>query len=346
MRTLVFASDRKNAGKTTIIMGLAKMLEGKKVGYMKPFGERMVYKKKRLWDYDAAAITKIFNLDENPEDLSMGFDHSKLIYMYNNRETIKEKFLESFGKISKNKHTVFVEGGKDIYYGCSIYLDPFSVANYTDGEIIFIIGGENYEILDEIHFLKNYIELTNNKIKGVIVNKIESMDMWEEEYLPKVENIGMEVLGAIPRTKELETTTVGLIAEQLFAKVIIGEEWLSNEIENIFIGAMSASEALKNPIYNKKKKLIITSGDRTDMILASIEHDTSCLILTNNIIPPQNIVEKARKTRVPLLLVPWDTYTTAKYVENIKVLLNEKDIKKIKLVETLIKEYVKTADII
>ncbi|RLF26706.1 MAG: hypothetical protein DRN01_04195, partial [Thermoplasmata archaeon] len=125
-----------------------------------------------------------------------------------------------------------------------------------------------------------------------------------------------------------------------FAKVVSGEEWLSNEIENIFIGAMSASAAIKNPLFNKKNKLIITSGDRTDIILASIEHDTSCLLLTNNILPPSNIIEKANQNRVPLLLVPWDTYTTAKRVEGIRVLLNEKDLKKLELVKNLVEEYV------
>ena len=42
MNSFVFASNRKNAGKTTVIMGLAKALSDKKIGYMKPFGERVV----------------------------------------------------------------------------------------------------------------------------------------------------------------------------------------------------------------------------------------------------------------------------------------------------------------
>ncbi|HEC94880.1 MAG TPA: hypothetical protein ENI45_02815, partial [Thermoplasmatales archaeon] len=85
MKSFVFASNRKNAGKTTVIMGLSKAFSDKKIGYMKPFGERVVYKKKKLWDYDAAAMTRVFKLDENPEDLSIGFDHSKLVYMYDTK---------------------------------------------------------------------------------------------------------------------------------------------------------------------------------------------------------------------------------------------------------------------
>ncbi|MCD6236938.1 MAG: phosphotransacetylase family protein [Thermoplasmata archaeon] len=339
MKSFVFASNRKNAGKTTMIMGLARILSNKKIGYMKPFGERVVYKKKRVWDYDAAAMTRIFKLDENPEDLSIGFDHSKLLYMYD-AETVKEKVKDSFTRVSDKKDYVFIEGGKDLCYGCSVYLDSFSVANYTDSKVIYVASiADEFGAIDELYHLKNNTNLYN-KLTGVIINKVESLENWQDIYQPVLEKIDIHILGVIPRKKELEITTPALIAEQLFAKVVSGEEWLSNEIENIFIGAMSASAAIKNPLFNKKNKLIITSGDRTDIILASVEHDTSCLLLTNNILPPSNIIEKANQNRVPILLIPWDTYTAAKRVESIKALLNEKDLKKLELVENLLKEHI------
>ncbi|HEC80955.1 MAG TPA: hypothetical protein ENI42_00815, partial [Thermoplasmatales archaeon] len=274
MKSFVFASNRKNAGKTTVIMGLARVLSDKRIGYMKPFGERVVYKKKRLWDYDAAAMTRVFKLDENPEDLSIGFDHSKLLYMYD-AETVKEKVKDNFARISDKKDYVFIEGGKTLYHGCSVYLDSFSVADYTGSKVVYVASSvDEYSIIDELYHIKNNTK-ADEKLVGVIINKVESMENWRDVYQPLLERIDVNILGVLPRKKELEVTTPALIAEQLFAKVISGEEWLSNEIENIFIGAMSASAAIKNPLFNKKNKLIITSGDRTDIILASIEHDTS-----------------------------------------------------------------------
>ena len=339
MKSFVFASNRKNAGKTTVIMGLAKILSNKRVGYMKPFGERVVYKKKRLWDYDSAAMTRIFKLTENPEDLSIGFDHSKLLYMYD-AETVKEKVKDNFARISDKKDYVFIEGGKTLCHGCSVYLDSFSIADYTNSKVVYIASSvDEFSTIDELYHIKNNTNL-HDRLAGVIINKVESMENWRDVYQPAVEKTGVHILGVIPRKKELEITTPALIAEQLFAKVISGEEWLSNEIENIFIGAMSSSAAIKNQLFNKKNKLIITSGDRTDIILTSIEHDTSCLLLTNNILPPSNIIEKANRNRVPLLMVPWDTYTTAKHVEGIKVLLNEKDLKKLQLIKNLIDEHI------
>ena len=343
MRSFVFVSNQNNAGKTTMIIGLSRLLsgKGKKIGYMKPFGERVVYKKKRLWDYDSAAMTRIFGLKDNPEDLSIGFDHSKLLYMYD-RSGIEEKVKECFGRVSEGKDYVFIEGSKNPRYGCSVYLDPLSVAEYTNSKIVFVASGtDDFEIIDDIYHMKESVKGFDERLVGVIINRVKSMDNWKDVYLPLLEKKGVKVLGMIPRVKELEIATPQIIAEQLFAKVISGEEWLSkNKIEDVFIGAMSASAAVKSPIFNKENKLIITSGDRTDLIVASLEHGTSCILLTNNIIPPPNIIEKANKHQVPLLLVPWDTYTAAKHVENIRILLNEKDLEKLELTEKLIKENV------
>ena len=84
----VVTSLRPSAGKTSVIIGIAKALN-RKIGYIKPFGERFLYRKKRLWDYDAALVTNLFGLDENPEDMSIGFHHSKLLYMLMKRPPVK-----------------------------------------------------------------------------------------------------------------------------------------------------------------------------------------------------------------------------------------------------------------
>ncbi len=92
MNKVIIASLRKNAGKTSIMVGLTKA-QNKKIGYLKPFGDRLIYKKKRLWDYDSALIANIFGLSETPEDMSIGFDYSKLRYIYD-KKTTREKVSE------------------------------------------------------------------------------------------------------------------------------------------------------------------------------------------------------------------------------------------------------------
>src|SRR5664280_3083567 len=91
MDKLVVTSMRQGAGKTSVIIGLAKALN-KKAGYMKPFGERLIYRKKKLWDYDAALIANIFGMEESGETMSIGFHPSKLMSMLDEEMTKQKLF--------------------------------------------------------------------------------------------------------------------------------------------------------------------------------------------------------------------------------------------------------------
>ena len=55
MKSLIIASTREGAGKTSLMIGLTRAIE-KRFGYVKPLGDRPLYRKKRLWDYDAALL--------------------------------------------------------------------------------------------------------------------------------------------------------------------------------------------------------------------------------------------------------------------------------------------------
>lgn len=126
MRTLIIGSTHKGSGKTGLIVGLAAAW-GKKAGYMKPFGDRLIYHKKRLWDYDSAFMTRLWNLQENPEDISIGFEHAKLKYKYDAAATV-EKLKELSSHCGSSKDLLFVEGGSHLGYGGSVNLDAVSVA--------------------------------------------------------------------------------------------------------------------------------------------------------------------------------------------------------------------------
>ncbi|MFZ2399268.1 MAG: AAA family ATPase, partial [Smithella sp.] len=136
MDKLVVTSMRQSAGKTSVIIGLAKALN-RKAGYMKPFGERLIYRKKKLWDYDAALISNIFSMEESGENLSIGFHPAKLMSMLD-EEMTKQKLSELLSIAGKKKDVVFIEAGKDITYGSSVYLDAISLSQYLDAGLLVV----------------------------------------------------------------------------------------------------------------------------------------------------------------------------------------------------------------
>ncbi|MBI4835201.1 MAG: AAA family ATPase [Planctomycetes bacterium] len=336
MNKLVFASMNKNAGKTSIIIGLGRALK-MKIGYMKPFGERLVYHKKRLWDYDSALIAGLFGMKENPEEMTIGFEYSKLRYMYDEKQ-LDKKLHEMSDSMGKGKDVLFIEGGKDLRYGSGLSLDVASVCKRLKGELFIVLDGDDDSILDDILFIKNHINKESVKVAGLIINKVKNPADFKETYLDIIKQTGLNVAGIIPFKPELNYLTVGYVGYKLFAKTLAGEGAASRSIKNIFIGATSAEEAVKNPLFKKEDKLIITSGDRSDMILASLEKNTSGIILTNNILPPSNIIARASELNIPLLVVSQDTYQAARQIDDMEPLPTKDENEKIQLMEKLVKE--------
>jgi BioD-like phosphotransacetylase family protein len=317
------------------VLGLAKNVNPHSFGYIKPFGDRLLYRKKRLWDFDAALVSNMFGLQEDAEHVTVGFEHSKLRYMYD-AETTRQKVIDLAKFNSEGKEILFIEGGMDLSYGTSVFLDAISISRYLNAEMLVIASRDDDTVVDDLTFLKKYIDLQGVKLAGVIVNKVKDVDEFKHTSLNTLEDAGIDVLGVIPFRKELLSYSVEYLAEFLFGKIIAGNEGLSGVVENIFVGAMSVNEAMRNPLFNKEKKLIITSGDRTDMILAALEGNTAAIILTNNILPPANIISKAAQCKIPLILVPTDTYLVAKKIDDLEPLITRSDAAKIDLLEKLV----------
>ncbi len=338
MKKLVIASTNKNAGKTTIAAGIAKTSD-KSIGYIKPFGDRLIYHKKRLWDHDVLLMSDILGLGKKPDYASIGFAHAKLRYMYD-EETTKKKILEMVANIGENKELMLIEGGYDLSYGASVHLDPISITDYVKGRLLLVVDGEDYNIMDNLMFIKKYIDVENVNLAGIIINKVKDVEDFKETYLNDITCSGIELLGILPYNKELTYMPVSYLAEHIFAKVIAGEEGIDKIIKHIFVADMSATAALQNPGFKQENKLVITGGDRSDTILAAIEHDTSCIILTNNIMPSPNIISKAADAQIPLLLIPCDSYHATMQIERIEPLLSKDDTKKINLIADMIKKHV------
>lgn len=343
MKKLIFASMRENAGKTSMIVGIARA-SNKDFGYMKPLGDRLLYSKKRLWDYDSAVMSNVFGLTDDPGEMSIGFDHSKLSYMYD-EEGMKAKLLETVSQTGSDKDVLLIEAGRDLIYGTSVYLDAISLARSTVGTLVIVLSGEDDIILDELTFLKNHIALSDVEF-GVIINKLHDIENFKDTYLPGITDMGIKVLGMVPHAAELTQFSVGYLVERLFAKILAGEARLKNIVQSIFVGAVSVNAALRNPSVKKEKILTVTSGDRTDVILAALESNSAGVVLTNNIEPPSNIISRAAERNVPLLLVPTDTYDVARQIGNLQPLLTTEDSEKIDLLEDLVRQHVNIGELV
>jgi BioD-like phosphotransacetylase family protein len=106
---------------------------------------------------------------------------------------------------------------------------------------------------------------------------------------------------------------------------------------------MAGDTALQKPFFRKSDKLIITGGDRTDMILAAIESDSAGILLTNNILPPANILARVEESGIPMLLANTETNEAARRIAGLQPLLTIDDRPRIELLRDLVSSHIDVA---
>lgn len=337
MDRLVIGSTSRGAGKTSLVAGLGRRLGGKLL-YRKPFGDRLVYRRKLARDYDAALLATLFGLPGRPEEVTLGFEHAKLRYMYDD-EARARRLRELVP--AADPGPLLAEAGADLACGASVGLDAVSLARDLGARLLLVAAGPENQVLDELTFVRRRVELQGVDFAGVVVNKMRDVENFRATHVPELERAGVPVLGVLPFLEPLCHPSVAFVVERLFGKVLTGDAALGRPIQNVFIGAMSADVAFRSPVFGHPGKLLLTSGDRSDMVLAALEGDTACIVLTNNVMPPPNIVARAAERGVPLVLVSQDTFQAAKQVDDLEPLLTAGEPDKLALLARTVAETVR-----
>jgi hypothetical protein len=248
--------------------------------------------------------------------------------------------MKALDHIGKNKDLVFVEAGKDIFYGTSVYLNAISLAKIVEGQLLIMVSGDEDTIIDDTSFLKKYIRMDGFHFMGVVINKVVNINDFNDVYLPMIRQMGIPVLGVIPVIPELTYFSAQYLADRMFAKVLAGESGLNRQVRNIVVGSMGGDSAMKSPLFQDNHQVVIASGDRSDLILMSLENNVAAIILSNNIVPPPVILSKAETLGIPLLLVSTDTHETARQIDGIEPLPTKDDIEKINIIEKMVTSHV------
>lgn len=346
---LIVGSTEKQIGKTVFILGLARLLieKGYKVGYFKPLDQRIyVPNSKECGDADACIMKEKLNLPDPVQKITPYLYHREFIHKIltsGKIEEIKDYVKEVSEELAKGKDIVLTEGLDYLWTGMSLGLSAIDLSNLLNAPLITLINYDPVYLIDNIKLVGCIIE--NHKVNHlgtVIIGAKAEKDIEFKEYLLLEKELkGKKILGTIPSIRELIPITPREIAEATDAKIIVGEEWLDKPIENFLIGAMTPEKALRY-LRITADKAVITGGDRTDIILAALETPTSALILTGNIYPDEHVITKAEERRVPILLTPYDTYTTMRKIEesgySVKSMQNSK-------IHDLAKEIEKRIDI-
>lgn len=349
MKPVLLVSTRTAAGKTSVGLGLALCWKemGLKVGYFKPWADRLEQKKGIIYDRDASIFLSSLEITNSLEDFSIAHDYEMLLENSRKSKTDHQTLLiEGFERLSRGKDLVIIEGPRNYSYGSYIQLSAGKIATALASKVIIVANGDMGVVMDKTLACNYLMESRGANILGVVINGVKDQMLKNMEQIacPALEEEGIDILGIIPWEPKISRLTPKLIAEKLGAQVIAGEEGIDREVEHTLVGAMTVDHALKG-MRKFRNIALITGGDRTDMQLASLEVSLSCLVLTGGVYPDVMVLSKADQLNIPVLLVKEHTYETARYVERIEPWIKAEDKGKIAQLGNLIKDSVEVKKI-
>ncbi len=158
------------------------------------------------------------------------------------------------------------------------------------------------------------------------------------------------MLGVIPNQPILTQPKLDLVREELKAELLNQPATLNTPVEDVVVGAMGAQNATR---FFKRGVLLITPGDREDIILAAAAameanptDRKAGIVLTGGLRPCESVLKVIREMPIPVFLAQDDSYQVASAVHDLTVKTRPNDVEKIKLIRDLIAKNVNVEKII
>ena len=327
-KAIYIATSEHNSGKSIVTLGLMSMLIGKtaKVGYFRPIIED--FEDGKL-DNHIETVISHFGLDIDFED-AFAITKSKLIKKKNKGKIgeVLDLIIEKYKRLEEQFDFVLVEGTSFSGEGTVIELDMNVLIAKNLGIPTIIVGsgvGKTLEeLIDSLYLAYDSFKVKDVEVLAVIANKVQEKNIQLVTDGLK-SNLPAEVLvNAIPIISSLNNPTIKEIVDVLEAKVLFGADYLNNEVGNFSVGAMQLRNYL---LHLKENALVITPGDRADIILGALQANESAnyptisgIVLTGNILPEESIMKliEGLTTVVPIITVEGGTYHITNKLGNIK----------------------------
>lgn len=352
MATSVYVSTLEpESGKALLALGIMELALRKttKIGFFRPFIEE---REPNQRNEDIELIIHQFNLPQEYEE-SFGLLENEAINLINNHqfEQALQIIITKYKNLEAKCDFILCESSDYIGKNLNFELDfNFVIAQNFGCPIILLVSGENRtieEITSNITVTIKEYERKQCEIIGIVVNKVAPEQVQSlQEILVSEYSYSNYLLSIIPYLPRLNAPQVRDLAEQLQASILYGEERLDNLMMDYLVTAMQIGSALK---WLKEGQLIITPGDRSDLILALLQSNLSSnypnlagILLTGGIKPEPSVCSliEGLVNPLPILAVDTDTYTTTVEVEKVYAQTAPANKEKIRLSQQVFAEYI------
>ena len=347
-KNIFIASVEPYSGKSVIAFGMVNMLLAKtqKVGYFKPIIAREDPEQK---DEHVAAMLDYFELPVNYED-AYAFTRQEMLNHSENSGDILNTIISKYKMLEDKYDFTVIEGSDFLGEGIAFEFESNALmAKNLGAPVLIVISGKNKTASQlfktAINVYRNFL-LRDVQVLGVVANMVNP-DEAERIKQALVNQLPAELLIAvIPTEKGLQSPTMKEITAALNADVLFGADLMDNQVDNFVTGAMMLPNFLN---HIKENVLIITPGDRGDIIIGSLQANLSAnypkvagIVLTAGSLPDEPMLRLIRglQTVIPIISVQKGTFETTTTIGSIHSKITIDNSKKIELAIEVFEKYV------
>jgi BioD-like phosphotransacetylase family protein len=347
-KRVFLAATGQNRGKTTTSLGLTAAIRdrGLRFGFFKPVGQRYLVVDGTRADEDAVLMQEVFDLpdalnDMSPVTLPRRFTTDFILGRIT--DDLGAQVDRAYARLAADKDLVVIEGTGHAGVGAVIDLSNAQVAAQLGSPVIIVSEGGIGRPIDEIVLNRELFAANGVEVLGAVVNKV---DVVSHPHLPDVLVKGLaqhdiELLGCIPYSEFLANPSLELIVTHLDGELLSGRAEAGRTIGHVAIGAMRPEHAID---HVEARTLLITPGDRDDLIAAALEWNARPaaeprvigIVLTGGYRPSDRLLARLRESDLFAYLVGTDTYHTAQSVDEILVKTHASDTEKIATIIDLV----------
>ncbi len=357
MDDIFVAATGQDRGKTSFSVGFLALLEDivGNVGYMKPVGNRFITTEDGLRiDEDVKLVDSIYNFEDNLKDVSPVILDSPFVRHCIDadcRTELEQQISVAYDRIKQGRDLLVIEGSGQTSVGEVVNLSNARVAELLGSKVIILAEGGIGNTVDRVMLNVSFLKQFDVEIMGVVINKVykSKMEQIREKTGRALAQRGLDVLGVLPYETMLTYPSLEHITDNFseFEPLTeVGKTVRNRSISRIVIGAMTPREALK---YLQGNELLITGGDREDMIVSALcrraihlQSDrggsVAGIIATGGLKPHESLIETAENLGILVLGADEDTYTVASRIKDMTVKLKPNDQAKIDKTRELVGE--------
>lgn len=350
---IFIAATRQDDGKTTTSIGLFAALKKRlgRIGFIKPVGQRFIEVEGKHIDEDSVLMDDTFEVEVPLEDMSpiaIEPDFTRKYIEHANNDSLTRRLQNSFDRATWEKEFAIIEGTGHAGVGSVFDLSNARVARLLNSKVLLVTKGGIGKPIDEIVLNKALFDKEGVEIVGVIINKVipQKYEYIKDFARRGLARLGIDLLGVIPEEPILAHPTLRQICEQIRGEFINAKNRDRRRVQRVIIGAMSSSHVME---HFKPGTLVITPGDREDVILAALSVSSlqegempliTGIVLSGDLLPHQSVMQLIKCSTIPVILSSQDSYTVASNINSMTIKTLPGDTEKLVKIQEMIEKYV------